>query len=231
MEITNKISTSATVSSIRSARNSNVKTANIDGVHHGIPVWLQRTVATLGLLVISPLLMLLMIALKLESKGPCVFKQVRVGKYGRRFTMYKFRSMYTQDDPRFKAPEQKDSAREGVCQKYIHDPRITSIGRFIRKYSIDELPQLLNVVKGDMLLIGPRPALEIEVAQYNPSQLSRLNSEQGLTGLWQVTGRADTTFEQQVQLDDRYIQEQSITSDIKILCKTVPCVLGAKGAY
>ncbi|WP_244951683.1 sugar transferase [Pseudoalteromonas luteoviolacea] len=231
MEITNKISTSATVSSISAMRNNNAKKANIDGVHHGIPVWFQRAVATLGLLAISPLLALLMLAIKLESKGPCVFKQVRVGKYGRRFTMYKFRSMYLQDDPRFKAPDQKDSSREGVCQKYIHDPRITCIGRFIRKYSIDELPQLLNVVKGDMLLIGPRPALEIEVAQYNPSQLSRLNSEQGLTGLWQVTGRADTTFEQQVQLDEQYIEEQSITSDIKILFKTVPCVLGAKGAY
>ncbi|KZN66746.1 sugar transferase [Pseudoalteromonas luteoviolacea] len=226
MEITNKISTTATVRTIKAVRK-----VSVDGVHHGIPTWLQRAVATLGLLAISPLLALLMLAIKLESKGPCVFKQVRVGKYGRRFTMYKFRSMYMQDDPRFKAPEQKDSSREGVCQKYIHDPRITCIGRFIRKYSIDELPQLLNVVKGDMLLIGPRPALEMEVAQYEPSQLSRLNSEQGLTGLWQVTGRADTTFEQQVQLDEQYIQEQSIMSDVKILLKTVPCVLGAKGAY
>ncbi|MBQ4836390.1 MULTISPECIES: sugar transferase [Pseudoalteromonas] len=229
MDITTKIATNVTTASAQAANK--VTKHHIDGVHHGIPVWFQRTVAALGLLAISPLLLLLMLAIKLESKGPVVFRQTRVGKFGRRFTMYKFRSMYMQDDPRFQAPDQKDSAREGVCQKYIHDPRITCIGRFIRKYSIDELPQLLNVVRGDMMLIGPRPALEMEVAQYKPAQLSRLNSEQGLTGLWQVTGRADTTFEQQVQLDEQYIVEQSIMSDVKILLKTVPCVVGAKGAY
>ncbi|KZN65655.1 hypothetical protein N473_11525 [Pseudoalteromonas luteoviolacea CPMOR-1] len=229
MDITTKIATNVTATSTQTAKK--VTKHHIDGVHHGIPVWFQRAVAALGLLAISPLLLLLMLAIKLESKGPVVFRQTRVGKFGRRFTMYKFRSMYMQDDPRFQAPDQKDSAREGVCQKYIHDPRITCIGRFIRKYSIDELPQLLNVVRGDMMLIGPRPALEMEVAQYKPAQLSRLNSEQGLTGLWQVTGRADTTFEQQVQLDEQYIVEQSIMSDVKILLKTVPCVVGAKGAY
>ncbi|RXF03498.1 sugar transferase [Pseudoalteromonas sp. PS5] len=202
-----------------------------DGRHHGIPVMLQRAIAGLGMLFISPLLILVMLLIKLESQGPCVYKQVRVGKLGRRFTMYKFRSMYMADDPKFKAPDPSQSNRDGVCAKFHNDPRITRVGRFIRKYSIDELPQLFNVVCGDMLLIGPRPALENEVSAYQVNELARLNCEQGLTGLWQVTGRADTTFEQQVMLDTQYIDNQSTVQDIKIICRTIPCVLGARGAY
>ncbi|ALU42956.1 sugar transferase [Pseudoalteromonas rubra] len=202
-----------------------------DGRHHGIPACLQRLAAITGLLLLSPFLLVLIALIKLESQGPCVYKQVRVGKLGRRFTMYKFRSMYMPEDPRFRNPDPAQSDREGVCAKYRNDPRITRIGAFIRKYSIDELPQLMNVVRGDMLLIGPRPALEKEVHAYQPHELGRLNSEQGLTGLWQVTGRADTTFAQQVQLDKRYISEQSALNDVTILLKTIPCVIGAKGAY
>ncbi|WP_462155291.1 sugar transferase [Pseudoalteromonas piscicida] len=224
MNTTKKLSSNMTFAATPSSDNP-------DGLHHGLPVMLQRLFAGIGLLLISPLLMLVMMLIKIESKGPCVYKQVRVGKLGRRFTMYKFRSMYTADDPKFSAPDPSESNREGVCAKFRNDPRITTVGRFIRKYSIDELPQLFNVICGDMLLIGPRPALEKEVNAYQVNELGRLNCEQGLTGLWQVTGRADTTFQQQVMLDKLYIENQSFTQDIKIILKTVPCVLGARGAY
>lgn len=201
------------------------------GKHRGLPVWLQRCAATAGLIVLSPLLLSVMLLITLESRGGCFYSQVRVGKFGRHFNMIKFRSMYLKSDPRYQEPNPEDSDREGVCKKFKRDPRVTRIGRIIRKYSIDELPQLLNVARGDMLLIGPRPALAQEVDAYQPTALARLNCEAGLTGLWQISGRADTTFEQQVQLDKRYIAGQSLREDMRILMSTIPCVLAAKGAY
>ncbi len=220
----------ASSTSVINARTAPLK-INQDGRHHGIPAWLQRTAAGLGMLVISPLLIITVLAICLESRGSCFYSQIRVGKFGRHFKMYKFRSMYLKTDPKYREPDPATSDREGVCKKYVNDPRITRVGRFIRKYSIDELPQLWNVIKGDMLLIGPRPALSIEVDAYENQALPRLNCEAGLTGLWQVSGRADTTFAQQVGLDTRYVHEQSMLMDIRILFATVPCVLGAKGAY
>ncbi|BDX08249.1 sugar transferase [Planctobacterium marinum] len=199
--------------------------------HKGIPVILQQSAAALGLLVISPLLLLTMLFIRMESQGPVFFTQVRVGENGRRFHCYKFRSMYLKTDPKYREPEPSDSDREGVCKKYYNDPRITRVGKFIRKYSIDELPQLLNVLKGDMMLIGPRPHLTTEYDNYDRNIMPRLYCKPGLTGLWQVNGRADTDFEQQLQFDKDYIQQQSIWLDIKILLATVPAVLGAKGAY
>lgn len=202
-------------------------------VHHtcGIPNALQRLAAFIGLALLSPILLLLIMAIKIESKGPVIYRQVRVGKHGRRFYFYKFRSMYTQEDPRYVDVEKLESDREGVCKKFKNDPRITKIGRIIRKLSIDEIPQLYNVAKGDMLLIGPRPALVNEVSVYSKNTMNRLNIEPGITGLWQVSGRADTTFEQQVSLDIKYIQEKSITNDLIILFNTIPAVLSGKGAY
>jgi len=123
------------------------------------------------------------------------------------------------------------SDRDGVCNKFFNDPRVTRMGKFIRKYSIDELPQLINVVKGDMLLIGPRPALLIETDQYSMKARKRLATTPGLTGLWQVSGRANTTFEEQIELDLRYVSEKSWVCDMKILLATVPVVLFGKGAY
>lgn len=199
--------------------------------HKGIPVILQQSAAALGLLVISPLLLLTMLFIRMESQGPVFFTQVRVGENGRRFHCYKFRSMFLKTDPKYREPEPSDSDREGVCKKYYNDPRITRIGKFIRKYSIDELPQLLNVLKGDMMLIGPRPHLTTEYENYDRNIMPRLYCKPGLTGLWQVNGRADTDFDQQLQFDKDYIQQQSIWLDIKILFATVPAVLGAKGAY
>jgi exopolysaccharide production protein ExoY len=145
--------------------------------------------------------------------------------------MYKFRSMYLTSAPNYLEPDLQQSCREGGCKKYIHDPRITKIGQFIRKYSIDELPQLFNVVIGDMCLVGPRPALAIETYEYDDFVKHRLFSKPGLTGLWQVSGRADTNFDEQLQLDKSYIKQQSIFMDCKIIVLTIPAVLTAKVTY
>ena len=204
---------------------------NLTGKHNGIPMFLQRSVALMTLLFLSPLLLILMLFIRLESVGVCLYSQVRICKYGRLFRMYKFRSMYLKTDPRYVEPDASKSDRDGICKKYKNDPRISILGAFIRKFSIDELPQLINIIKGDMALIGPRPALAIEVNAYPTSAVCRLHGIPGLSGLWQVTGRADTDFDTQVVLDDCYLQQQSIAFDIKILLATVPCVINAKGAY
>jgi lipopolysaccharide/colanic/teichoic acid biosynthesis glycosyltransferase len=199
--------------------------------HNGVPMYLQRLLALCALLLISPLMLLVMLFIKLESKGPIFFTQVRIGAYGRHFNCYKLRSMYLQSDPKFRAPNPEESSREGVCKKYVNDPRITKVGKIIRKLSIDELPQLINVALGDMALVGPRPQLECEFKQYDSSIYPRLYSHAGLTGLWQVSGRADTSFEEQLALDKSYINNQSPLNDLLIILKTIPAVLLAKGAY
>lgn len=201
------------------------------GKHNGLPMFIQRSAALIAIMLLSPLLLLVMLLIRLESRGSCFFSQDRIGKYGRHFKMYKFRSMYLKADRRYSEPDPSTSDRDGICKKYKNDPRISIVGAFIRKFSIDELPQLINIVKGDMALIGPRPALAIEVNAYPTSALCRLNGIPGLSGLWQVSGRADTDFDTQVALDDRYLQQQSIGFDLKILLATLPCVIGAKGAY
>lgn len=192
---------------------------------------LQRMVAVIGLILISPVLLLTAILIRLESPGNPFFVQTRVGLCGRRFSFYKFRSMRTPEDPKYVDVSQLKSDRDGVCNKFFNDPRVTSVGRIIRKYSIDELPQLWNVVRGDMLLIGPRPALVQETDCYSMTARQRLSVMPGLTGLWQVSGRADTTFEEQVELDIRYVKEKSFLTDLKILLATIPVVLFGKGAY
>ncbi|AAZ25547.1 sugar transferase [Colwellia psychrerythraea] len=207
------------------------KTIDKNYKHKGIPVILQQTVALITLLLISPLLLLALILIKVESSGSALFSQTRVGENGRHFKMYKFRSMYLKTDPNYKEPDPTQSSREGVCKKYINDPRITKIGQFIRKYSIDEIPQLFNIVRGDMCLVGPRPALSIETYEYDNNDQTRLFTKPGLTGLWQVSGRADTNFEEQLQLDKTYIKQQSFLMDCKIIALTIPAVLSAKGAY
>ena len=199
--------------------------------HKGIPVILQQSLAFIVLLLISPLLLLVLILIKAESSGSALFSQTRVGENGRHFKMYKFRSMYLKTDPNYHEPDPTQSSREGVCKKYINDPRITKIGQFIRKYSIDEIPQLFNIVRGDMCLVGPRPALSIETYEYDNNVQARLFTKPGLTGLWQVSGRADTNFEEQLQLDKTYIKQQSFLMDCKIIVLTIPAVLSAKGAY
>jgi len=191
----------------------------------------QRSLALIGLVIISPFLIIVATLIKLESPGNSIFTQTRVGKNGRRFQFYKFRSMRTIQDPKYVDVSQLKSDRSGTCNKFFNDPRVTNVGRYLRKYSIDELPQLINVVIGDMLLIGPRPALTIESDQYSMNARKRFNAVPGLTGLWQVSGRADTSFEEQISLDIRYVKEQSWFNDLKILLSTIPVVVLGKGAY
>jgi exopolysaccharide production protein ExoY len=221
--------------STRSAINiisKNVNESHIFlGKHRGIPMLSQRSIAIIALIILLPILLISMLLICIESKGNCFFSQDRIGKFGRHFRMYKFRSMYLKTDPLYKEPDKKTSDRDGVCKKYKVDPRTTKVGRFIRKYSIDELPQLFNIVTGDMALVGPRPGLSIEVDAYPISAFSRLNGIPGLSGLWQVSGRANTDFQTQVELDQCYLNQQSIYLDVYILLMTVPTVINANGAY
>jgi lipopolysaccharide/colanic/teichoic acid biosynthesis glycosyltransferase len=199
--------------------------------HRGIPVFFQQFLAFLALMLLSPLIIIVMVLIRIESKGCAFFAQTRVGENGRHFKMFKFRSMYLKTDPRYQEQDPATSARQGVCKKYLNDTRVTKVGHFIRKYSIDEIPQLVNIVIGDMCLVGPRPALPIETYEYNHDIQMRLYTKPGLTGLWQVSGRADTNFEQQLQLDKTYILHQSFFMDCKIIALTIPAVISAKGAY
>ena len=212
-------------------KSNNKKTLANSYAHKGLPVLLQKSIALFSLVLISPLLLAVTVLTMLTSKGSALFSQTRVGENGRHFKMYKFRSMYTKEDPRYREPNPEDSNRDGVCKKYINDPRITNIGHFIRKYSIDEIPQLFNVVKGDMCLVGPRPALSTETYEYDSNAQGRLFAKPGLTGLWQISGRADTTFDEQLILDKTYIKEQSILTDCRIILLTIPAVMFSKGAY
>ncbi|MFZ4702133.1 MAG: sugar transferase, partial [Candidatus Methylumidiphilus sp.] len=186
-----------------------------------------------GLLIIllSPLLAIFVIAIRRDSPGPVFFKQIRVGRYGKLFPMWKFRSMYIDAEARKKDLEKLNEMNGGVLFKMKDDPRITKVGKFIRKTSIDELPQLWNVLVGDMSLVGPRPALPSEVNQYSLAERRRLEVIPGITCIWQVSGRSDIPFDQQVGLDVKYIESQSFWLDIKLLLLTVPAVLLGKGAY
>lgn len=199
--------------------------------HNGLPIGLQKLMAAVLLLLLSPLILITILLVKIESRGPVFFSQIRIGELGRHFHCYKFRSMYLKSDANYREPDPTQSNRQGVCKKYFQDPRITRVGRIIRKLSIDELPQLFNVLKGDMLLIGPRPPLVCEYQAYNRNTLRRLYCIPGITGLWQINGRADTDFEQQLELDKQYIQQQTIWLDVKILLMTIPAVLSTRGAY
>jgi exopolysaccharide biosynthesis WecB/TagA/CpsF family protein len=183
-----------------------------------------------ALLCLSPLLLLVAAGISLESRGAPIFKQIRVGKDGRRFTLYKFRSMYKDAEAR-RAAILADSDRTGVCFKSKTDPRVTKIGRIIRRYSIDELPQIFNVLKGDMSIVGPRPGLPSEVAEYSNLAQMRLEAKPGLTGLWQVSGRADIGFDQMIAMDLAYIRSRSLLLDAMIIGLTVRIVLSGRGAY
>ncbi len=186
--------------------------------------------SSLLLVMLSPLLLITALAVCLESRGPVFFRQQRVGKDGKLFSMIKFRSMST-DAKLHAAVAEMESDRDGVCKKFVNDPRVTRTGRIIRKLSIDELPQLINVLRGEMSLIGPRPALQEEVAQYSDYDRQRLAALPGISGLWQVSGRADLSFEEQIDLDLRYIRECSLFADIRITLQTIPAVLRGSGAY
>ena len=186
--------------------------------------------AIVGLLITGIVTVFLAPALLIESPGPLFFSQVRVGKNGRRFKIYKFRSMYMDAEER-KKELMSQNEMEGLMFKMENDPRVTKVGKFIRKTSIDELPQFWNILKGEMSLVGTRPPTEDEFLQYEGYHRRRLNMTPGLTGLWQVSGRSDTkNFEEIVAMDVEYIDFRSLKEDIKILFKTVGVVLKGKGA-
>jgi lipopolysaccharide/colanic/teichoic acid biosynthesis glycosyltransferase len=183
-------------------------------------------------LVLLPVFALVAAAVRLTSPGAAILRQIRIGKDGKPFTLYKFRSMYHESAARqAQLAQQNQHGADGVTFKLKRDPRITSLGYWLRRASIDELPQLWNVLKGDMSLVGPRPPLPHEVVRYTPAQARRLAARPGLTCLWQVSGRADLPFARQVELDIEYLTSRSILTDLRILLLTIPAVLTARGAY
>ena len=196
--------------------------------------WVKRSFdmvsASLLLLLASPVMALVALAIKLEDGGPVLFRQTRVGLKGEVFECLKFRSMATDAEARLAALM---AANEGAGPlfKMTHDPRITKVGRFIRRFSLDELPQLWNALRGDMSLVGPRPALPTEVAQYDTDTRRRLDVRPGLTGLWQVSGRSNLSWDDTVRLDLYYVDNWSMVQDLMILARTAKAVVGSSGAY
>lgn len=186
--------------------------------------------AILVLMLTSPVMLVTALLIKLTSKGPVIFKQIRVGQGGRHFWCYKFRSMCIDAEDKKKLLMHLNEA-SGPVFKIKQDPRITPIGSIIRKLSIDELPQLFNVIKGDMSVVGPRPPLPSEVSSYTAYQRGRLAVRPGLTCLWQVGGRSNISFEAWVELDLLYIDTMSFSNDVKIVLKTVPAVVKGSGAH
>lgn len=184
-----------------------------------------------GLLLLSPLFALTALAIVIENPGPVFFSQSRVGKDGQHFQFYKFRSMVTHAEALKDQIMNMNESSDGVIFKAKNDPRITRVGRFIRRFSIDELPQLWNVLKGDMSLVGPRPPVPREVALYEPEDFKRLHVTPGITCIWQVSGRSEIPFKQQVQLDQKYIARQSLKEDLSLLFQTISAVFYGRGAY
>jgi len=187
-------------------------------------------IASLGLVVTSPLMAIVAIAIKLDSRGPVFFRQARLGKDGRIFTIYKFRTMDIDAELRL-AELQPLNEAHGPLFKIRDDPRVTRVGRFLRRCSIDELPQLWNVLRDEMSMVGPRPALPSEAAKWMPRTRGRLLVKPGLTGMWQVNGRSKATFAQYEQLDLYYVDNWSLITDLLIILRTVPTLLARKGAY
>jgi lipopolysaccharide/colanic/teichoic acid biosynthesis glycosyltransferase len=186
-------------------------------------------VATLGLLVTAVVWPLIAVAIRLSSRGPVLYRQVRCGLQGRRFELLKFRTMVEGAD-RMQPELAHLNVMDGPVFKAPDDPRVTGVGRWLRRWSLDELPQLVNVLTGDMSLVGPRPPLPDEVERYEPWQRRRLAMKPGLTCLWQVSGRSELDFATWMEMDLAYIDHWSLWLDLKILLRTVPAVLGGRGA-
>jgi lipopolysaccharide/colanic/teichoic acid biosynthesis glycosyltransferase len=187
-------------------------------------------VATVGLFLFLPVLPFLAIMIKLESKGPLFFRQTRVGENGRLFSCYKIRSM-VQGAEALKEQYSHLNEADGAAFKIREDPRVTRVGRFVRRSSLDEFPQLFNVLRGDMAIVGPRPQIPAEVEEYRPRHRARLLVKPGITCLWQTSGRNDVDFEEWMRLDRQYVENRSLALDIRILLRTLPAVMARKGAY
>src|SRR5690606_560471 len=200
----------------------------------GFNLLLKRTMdivgASFAIVLLSPLFALIALLIKLDSPGPVLFRQKRIGKNGVPFQMYKFRSM-VHDAEAQKKKLKKLNEMDGPVFKIRRDPRVTRVGAFLRKYSLDELPQLFNVLAGQMSAIGPRPPLPEEVERYSDHHWRRLDVRPGMTGLWQVSGRSNLSFEEWTDLDIQYIERWSIGLELRILIRTIPVVLKGKGVY
>lgn len=198
-----------------------------------VPAWkrlLDLALTLPGLVALAPLYLAIALAVGLSSPGPVFFVQTRIGRGGRPFGMIKFRSMYRDAEAR-RAALLTQSDRQGICFKSRNDPRVTPVGRILRRLSLDELPQLLNVIKGDMSLVGPRPALPEEVAAYPCHALGRLAVLPGITGPWQVSGRAEIGFDEMVEMDLDYARSPRLSADVTYLLRTFRAVISGRGAY
>ena len=184
-----------------------------------------------GMVLLSPVFLAIAAAVKLSSPGPVIFSQIRVGRYGRHFKFYKFRSMRQDAEAQKDKLVDKNESADGVIFKMKEDPRITKVGKFLRRTSLDELPQLWNVFIGDMSLVGPRPPVPSEVEKYTLEDRKRLDVIPGITCLWQIKGRSEIPFHEQVQLDKEYILTPGVWKDFVILLKTIPAIIGGRGAY
>ena len=207
-----------------------IKEISITGWKLATKKALDFTISLVGLIVLSPLMLLVALAIKLDSPGPVLFRQIRVGKGGRHFVLYKFRSMSEgAEEEQQKLADLNET--DGPIFKIRHDPRCTGVGRFLRRTSLDELPQLYNVLRGEMSLVGPRPPLPLEVEHYEEWHKKRLEVSPGMTGLWQVRGRSELTFDEMVLLDIYYIENWSAALDTEIFLRTIPRVIFGDGAY
>ena len=202
----------------------------LDGGKQVVKALFDKIVALTGLALVAPLFVVIMLAIKLSDHGPVFFRQVRVGKDGHSFAVWKFRTMVVDAEQR-KAELAAHNEADGALFKMRRDPRVTRVGSYLRRYSLDELPQLINVLVGDMSLVGPRPALPMEAAKYGVPMRRRLVVKPGMTGLWQINGRSDLPWDEAVRLDLRYVENWSFALDLQILWKTWSAVMRGSGAY
>jgi lipopolysaccharide/colanic/teichoic acid biosynthesis glycosyltransferase len=191
---------------------------------------LDLAIALCACVLLGPLFAALCLLITLDDRGPVFFRQTRIGAKGKPFKMWKFRSMAVDAEKR-RAELLAQSERDGVCFKMKRDPRITRVGGWLRRLSLDELPQLINVLRGEMSIVGPRPALPQEVLSYDDRARRRLHGAPGLTCSWQVSGRAEIPFDQQVEMDIAYLEKRSLAGDIALIARTVPAVVSGRGAY
>lgn len=188
------------------------------------------SVGLLAFVFVIPIVPLIALMIKLDSPGPVFYRQDRIGRGGRPFRFYKFRSMYREADRRRTELESRNE-QEGPVFKIKADPRITPVGQFLRRSSVDEIPQILNVLRGDMSIVGPRPPLPVEVARYQPWHRRRLDVKPGITCLWQIAGRSQIGFDEWMRLDMEYLRTRSLRTDLAIFLKTLPAVMARRGAY
>ncbi len=207
-----------------------IKQSALTGFNYTLKRAVDLVVSSLAIVLLAPLWLVVAIAIRLDSPGPVLFRQERVGRHGKPFILYKFRSMYQDAEAQLEKLRDKNEAA-GPLFKMRDDPRVTRVGRIIRRTSIDELPQLINVFRGEMSLVGPRPGLASEVAQYQDWHRKRLEVLPGLTGLWQVSGRSNLTFDEMVMLDIYYAENWSLSLDLRIMLRTIPQLLFGEGAY